>query len=697
MGDLQNVAAPPKVLGLPENMNPLVFHGFTGLNTKASRPAITDTETSWCFNWMPLGPDNIRTLYDVGAPIFTANSGASVSAFYFGNIADKPICVSFNNNGSITQINTSTKVTTSMAGAGTIANPTNQIGMSQWGSQFILICAPQTNGYFIWDGTVFYQSGTIGPFVTITNGGNGYTSSPTITAFGGQGSGPTFTSTVTSGGQVSSITVTGAGTGFDSSDIVALAFTGGGIGTAATAVATAVLNSTNGVGAIAVVTGGSGYTGAVKVQLLGGGGIGATATAVAASTGGAISSVTTVTPGQLYQDPPTVYITDVNNPVAQATVAIMPFGIQGTAIETFQSRVWIANGSAPSTPPPKSLVVFSAPGSPTDFSVIDAAGTFVSTDSFLRVGYHALKQSNGFLYLVGDSSINYISGIQVSAGITTFSNLNVDPQIGSPWPNSAQVYSRSIVMANTFGIHALYGGAVQKVSSPLDGIYTTVPAVGNPPTIAGIVPSAAVTIIFGIHVYALLLPIIDPFTQKQANQLMCWDGSKWFTAQPSTTLTQIASQEINSSLTAYGTDGHSIYPLFQTPSNAINKVLQSKLWDTPTYMLTKNSMTLFGLFKSNDNNQSTFTVTIDTENNSSSPITLTNVFGATWTATGGVVANWTATGGLPVTWQATGTGALAPTTINASGVIMGLGVQTTATDVTLISMTLLAQQTATNW
>jgi hypothetical protein len=695
-GEFQNPAAPQKIPGFPENFSPLVFSGFAGLNTKATRPAIEDQQMAWTDNWMPLGKSNLRTLYDVGSPIFTAATGASVSAFYFANIADTPISVVFNSNGSITQVNTTNNVTKAIAPAGTIADPTKTMSIAQWGSQYIAICAPQTNGYFLWDGNVFYAPGTIGPAVTISNSGLDYTSVPTITPFGGFGTGATFSSTVASSGSVTQITVTNAGSGYGATDVVGLAFSGGGSNTTARGTVTI---SGGLVQSIAVAVSGSGYTqSSVNVSLQGGGGIGATASATVGA-GGAITSYTVTNSGNGYTSAPTVIVTDPNNPVAQATVNIMPFGIQGTAIETFSNRVWIANGDAPSTPPPKSRVVFTAPGSPTDFSVGDGAGAFVSTDSFLRVGYHSMKQSNGFLYLIGDSSVNYISGLQVTGTppITTFSNLNVDPQIGSPWPNSVQVYSRSIVFANTFGIHALYGGAVQKVSTPLDGIYTTVPAVGETPTIGGLKPSSAVTIIFGIHVYMLLLPIIDAFTGQQVNKLMCWDGAKWWTAQPSVTLTQIASQEINSLITAYGTDGHSIYPLFQTPSNGITKVLQSKLWDNPSYMMTKNSSTLFGLFKSNDTNAASFNFTVDTENGSSSPVTVTNVFGVTWTATGGVVASWTATGGLPVTWQAAGLGQLLPTTINASGVLMGIGTTSTATDVTLISLTLLAQQTSPNW
>src|SRR5262249_13389225 len=157
------------------------------------------------------------------------------------------------------------------------------------------------------------------------------------------------------------------------------------------------------------------------------------------------------------------------------------------------------------TVPPKNRTIFSSPDSPVDFG--NGGGAFQSTDSFLRVGYHFLKQSNGFLYLGGDSSMNYISGVSTSSGtatspipITTFGNQNVDPQLGSPWPSSVQVFSRNIVFANSIGIFVSYGGAITKASIPLDGFYDSGPIFGS-----GLNFSAAVANIFSVPVYMLLL------------------------------------------------------------------------------------------------------------------------------------------------------------------------------------------------
>ena len=705
---LQTPGKPPGGRNYPKSFQPIVFDGFKGLNTKPTRPGIGDQEMFWCDNWMPLGEKNLRTLYDVGTQIYAAPSNDGVAFFGFGNLADTQICVTFLSSGGITQTNTLTLASSTIAPANTILNTGAPIALNQWGSQYILMAAPQTNGYFIWDGTLFYQAGTLGPVVNISSDGDTYNSSPNMNVIVGRTlatgtsghivyAGGAFSATVSSGGQVETITVINQGSGYTATDIAMVAFSGGGAGTSATAIISAILNSAGGVTALSVLTGGSGYQqSSIALSLQGGGGIGATATATVSL--GSVVSAAVTNSGLGYLSAPTVIVTDANNTVAQATVPIMPFGIQGTAIEMYTSRVWVTNGAALTTPPLKNITFFTAPGGPADFTTTNGGGSYLNNNSFARVGYHGLKQSNGFLYEIGDSSVDYISGVTTSGTppVTTFNNQNIDPQIGSPWPNTIQVFSRAIVMGNTFGIHALYGGAVQKVSNQLDGIYTTVPSVtvadGQGPFVGGIIPSGAVSIVFGIHIYCQLLPIVDTYTGDTVNKILCWDGQRWFTYQPSITMTQIASQEINSVLTAYGTNGTAIYPLFDTPSNSINKVVQSKQWDTPSYLMIKHIQRVLGLVKANDDNVDTFSISVDTENGSKS-VTVTNAFAATWYNNANQVATWLTNSLMAATWlTAIDTATPFVEGIDTSGTIVGLTFATDAMDMTIISLMMTGQQ-----
>lgn len=674
-----NPGAPDNTPGMTETPSFLTFDGFAGLNTKPTRPAIEDQEMFWCDNFMPLGKNNLQVMYDVGPAIYTATSAGSVEYINFANFGSTAYGYVFLDDGSIVQVDVQTSVTTTIAGAGTIIDPEEAIGFSQWAGQYVLIAAPQDNGYFVWDNTNFYEAGTLGPIVTMLNDGLDYTGIPTMAAFGGAGSGATFTATVTNG-SVTNVKVTSPGSGYTVNDVVIVTFTSGGSNTTATATASI---SGGAVTSIHVSNSGTGYTGTTLIAIQGGGGTGATAT-VSSLTGGHIASIAVGSGGEGYTSSPTVIITDANNPVAQAVVNIMPFGISGTNIEVYASRVWIANGDAPTDDPPRARVLFSAPSNPVDFSAADGAGAFVSTDSFLRIGIHALKQSNGFLYLVADSSDNYISGVTTSGSppVTTFNNQNIDPQVGSPWPNSVVVYSRAVMLANSFGVHAIYGGAVQKVSDQLDGIYPSVPV----STFNDFVPSAAVCIMFGVHVYVLLYPIIDPITGLQRNCLFCWDGKKWWTSTQSVEFIQIATQEVNSVMTCYGTDGTSIYPLFQTPSTTLLKQAQSKQWIKPGLFTQVKPTTCYGLVQPKSDTTAIISVNIDADIASAQYPNI-NTTEVQWINNFNDIVQWTNNSGQIVEWVSIGTNWFYKS-VNALGMLVGFTIYSTSEDFSLVSLAL---------
>jgi hypothetical protein len=674
-------ARPPQTPGFPSNPQPLIFEGFSSLNTRPTRPAIEDQEMFICDGWMPIGKNNLRTLPGAGTAWFEDtiySSGVTIVLVQFANIGSNPYAIIFLSDGSIDACRTDVASSTvNIAPAGTITDPSaTTMGISQWGSKYIIIVSTQTNGYFVWDGTNLFQAGGLGPGVDITDGGLDYTSSPTITAFGGEGSGATFTSTVKNG-SVDTITVTNPGSGYSYVDEVYLAFSGGGSNTTATAVATVSGSSLD---TVAVVNPGSGYTqSTTSVSLVGGGGTGASITIAVAS--GTVQSFSIAARGEGYTSAPTVVISDSGNTVAQAAVTVMPFGISGSAVETFTSRVWIVNGYK---------IEYSASGYVSDFNTADGSGVQPSTDSFLRIGFTQVKQSNGFLYLLADSSMNYISGVQTnsSTAITTFTNQNVDPQIGTPWPLSVQVFSRNVVFANSFGVHVSYGGSVTKVSSQLDGLFSTVSNFG------GFQPSSAVAVIFGIHVYMLLLPVIDQVSGQQVNKLLMWDGQRWWTAQQGPNLIQIATQEINSVMTAWGTDGQYLYPLFQTTSSALTKTVQSKLWDTPGYYYTKVPRRVFGLANYNEISDAPLSISVDS--NLGSTTSSQTVVGAalTWTNDTGATISWTNSTGATIVWGASGLSVFGFATAQP-GQLIGVTVSTTAPDVTLVSITVIEQNFST--
>lgn len=509
--------------GPPE---PQIFETFDGMNTTTSRPGVKDDQMWWCDGFMPIGPRFLRTLYDVGAPITFAGGTSAVVFFEFINIGVTPYCLSVHADGSIRATNTETFVVATIAAAGTITSPSRStVGISQYGAQYALIVADQTNGYFIWDGTTFYSPGQSAP--------------------------------------------------------------GGGT---------------------------------------------------------------------------------------------MPSSVGGTAVETYQGRVWIADGSN---------IIFSAPGEVADFATGSGGGSFASSDSFLRVRFTQLRQTNGFLYLIADSSVNYISGVQTSGSppVTTFTNQNADPEVGTPWGSAVTVFNRNILIANSFGVHVSYGAAVTKISDVLDGIYNTVTDFGS------FVPSVAKAIIFGKKVFLLLLPIVDPYTGQQVNKLLMWDGKRWWASAQSIVLTYIQYQEINSVLTAWGTDGSSIYPLFQQPGTGFTKVTQSKLWDKPgSIQFTKASSRIWGMFRYYSDESPELRISVDNETGANSQEFDLGPLELDWVNNADVPIVWS-NNDVPaatIEWTSAQEGivVLDPNFAVQNGVLTGLTVATEAADMAIIQLML---------
>lgn len=729
-----------------------VFEKFGTLNTKANRPAIKNEEFFYVDGWFPIGDGNLRTLYAEGSTLYSQATQIYVYPFNIGPISYIAV---FRSDGSATQVTVGSGVTKTIGPAGTFWSVTQTLpAAAQWQSKYLLIVS--TNGpsaYWIWDGNVLFSPGGLSPEVDITNAGSGYTSAPTVTAFGGSGSGATFVATVTDG-SVTGVTVTNPGTGYLPGDQVQLAFSGGGSDNQAIGTPV-VTTSSGGVSGVTVTAGGSAYsvntvvtfsgaggTGAAGIPLAtngvitgvqvthtgsgytsppgvaitdmgGGGGTGATAIsqiengqvtaitvtdggtgyigsptvtimgdgtgadAVANVTSGVITSFTITDPGLGYSFA-SVSITGGNN-AASATVNLMAIGVAGSTLETYQDRVWVANVTT---------VSFTAAESPTDFATSDGGGSYPATDSFLRARIVRMAQANGFLYQMGDSSINVISNVQTSGNpaTTTFNNSNVDPQIGTAWRDTVVAFGRALVFANPTGVYALYGGAAEKVSAPLDGLFSE--ASFNTGA-NGLVPTAAVATIFGIRCYILLFTTLDPYLGTMRNMMACWDGQKWFTATQLKTPVFLSTQEINSELSCWASDGANLYQMFQTPSTALTKTFQTKLLAVPSgYLVFKQINRVYVLAENNGGTiSSTITISIDTEMGNGA-LVISNVASNELIFVGTGPIQFIGAASLPLNFVSGGL-ALYGYTVGNYGRLFGLTFQTMSADMTLLSTTLL--------
>src|SRR5580658_4793313 len=209
---------------------------FGSMNLDDAPLAIQDSEFLWSENFLRLGNGNLRTAWDIGTPLLTAPGGKTIVSFFFYTLGANYFSAVFFSDGSAMQVNTMTGVQVQIGPPGTFFNSTNgQLpACAQWGTLYLLISNRNTtNDYWAWDGAILYTAGTAAPNgVNILSGGSQYTSNPTVTAFGGNGTGLVVVPTV-SNGSVINLEITNPGTGYQVGDVVQLSFTGGGSDTSA--------------------------------------------------------------------------------------------------------------------------------------------------------------------------------------------------------------------------------------------------------------------------------------------------------------------------------------------------------------------------------------------------------------------------------------------------------------------------------
>jgi hypothetical protein len=730
-------------LGLPDSYAVYSPFPFAGINQKDSIYAIADQEFVWCENFIKTGNGFLRTVWDRGAAIYTAPLGKTIVYHFFYNIGDVDYAAVFLSDGTAVQVATVSGAQTTISSvANTFYRGTDLPGCVQWGSRYLLIGNHNAvNDYWVWDGTILYGSGGLGPSVRLTSGGSGYSSVPTVSFFGGAGSGAAGYATI-SNGSVNNVVITNPGTGYLSGDIVQAIFSGGGApnsakltavltpgsvasisltnpgslytvapgvnitggggsgatahailgpnivasvavgaggtgytsanvvfsgggggsgaaatatvgggavtaitmtnfgfgytsaptvtitgpGTGATATATlggspvasividtagtgftsapavgftgggggsgaaaTALLATNGVASVTIVDGGGGFATAPTLSFQGGGGSGATATAQITS--GVITGVTVTNSGSGYTSVPAVIVQSGVSANASGTASLMPFGVNGNALETYLSRVWVFHPLDTTTVPSSDSFVVSAPGSFTDFSLIDGGTVYQSSDSFLRKQYTAARQSNGYLYPIGDSSVEVISNVQTSGNpvITTFNYQNADPETGTTFKDTVQSIGQTILFTNSNGSYAIRGGSVAPISQKMENVFDKAVF---PPSSGALTPSSAVCFMHKIKFYCVLMTITDPFTALPRNVITLWDQAGWYIGTQTTNLTFISSQIVNSDRRAWGTDGLSLFQLFTTPSATLEKFFVTKQYGADKHFIVKQSFNI---------------------------------------------------------------------------------------------------------
>lgn len=642
----ESLRADPKIKDKQEKTTAtLVFRDFAGINTQSPRESISDQQFAWLENAMPIGSGNMPIL---------SQRGPFVGSY--GNLTAPPLYAaqaSFNGNdylfalfqaSGFFQLNLTTGAVVQIATAGKF---TSQMQIAQWNNQGILIIDPIA-GYYDFNVTATGAltqiaggaTGTVGS-VTVTTPGSNYTSPPAV-AFSGGGFTTVATAISTLG--VNTATVASGGGGFfdpefnktfgfiyQVGDILTL--TGGSFTTAAVLQVTSVTTTGSNSG---VITGAS-------IQSIGSYSSVPTGN-VKVSPGNAsftinwlVSGVTVQNGGAGYTTAPGVSFTGGGGSGAagNSTLGSVAGGQVGTSIATYAGRVWIGNGRT---------VTFTDVAKYNSFG--GAGGSLTISDSTLHKNVTQLFTSNGYLYIFGDDSIDILSNVQVVSGSTQFSRVNITTSVGTTFPSSVFSYLRSIVFANNTGFYALSGSTPEKISSALDGLLPfidfTRPVYGSPTELNGILCAS-----FSFY-------FTDNFTQqfngKYRSAIAIFFNGKWFIASQTTTSQVVLSAPINGVYTSFLAENNgNVYPCF-TGANAAQAIIQTKLWDFGEPILDKQGLRA-GLGAIFDNQQQ-ITCTMDTEYNSYPlNLSLTNQFTVQWINNANQVVQWVNNSNVPVGWS----------------------------------------------
>jgi hypothetical protein len=707
-----------------------VIKNFKGLNTKANRTAIDEEEFAWIENAMPIGFGNIKIVPSQSALISgntVVNFGNTVTALTSTNINVSNYLLAFESNGRAEFYNLTSSTLGNVASSGTFSG--SGITTAQYNNERVLIGDP-SNGLYNWDGNTIVSIGSVG-VIGITDPGSGYTTAPTITLGAPNEAGgvqATAVATITTGsGGLASINVSSGGSGYTTVPgvtigapnlvggiqaeasatisggiVVAVVITNAGSGytsapsvtfSSGAAAATAVLN-TGTVNSITLTNAGTGYTSPPTITITGGGGSnaaaiasistfktgtvsvlvtnggagytnaantvvtfsgsGSSAAGTAILSGGQVTQVIMTNPGSSYTSNTTVTITGggaTNNAVATAVTNLD----QIVDVATFSGRTWVAAGRT---------VYYSAAGSYSDFTSV-SAGTFVFTDSTLNGNIQAIISANNFLYVFGDDSINVISDLRVTAtGTTLFTNTNVSASVGSKRTYAIFPFFRALLFMNDYGMYSLVGSTTSKISDAMDGVFPyidfTKPVTGGQVLLNNILCAA-----FNFYLNSSFPTSIS--TGDRYVQAVFFE-KKWFmTSQGS--LNFINSAPLAGNINLYGVADTALFKLYGSATGNVASTIKTALSPMKDPIRTKQALK-FGI-EATLTDAATFTITVDSEQGSSPPYTLTNT-SVTWYNNSFVTISWVNNSSQTIGWLTSNGYALYKSDAQQYGKYLGL-------------------------
>jgi hypothetical protein len=443
-----------------------ILREFEGMNNLAAREAINDNEFSWLENLMPIAPGVLcpvpTALLEPGAVSETtratyattfSTNGASFGFVVFAGSGNAYIVELFAGF-------TWTRIYTGGLNSG-------QTYATAYNNQGLLIVDP--TGY--WDygvttpGVLTPQNNTVsGTTPIIVNRMPGASSLKQVVAALGPASGATFQTVY----EVVLVALTSGGSGYAVGDTINL--TDNNPTTPAQIIVATIAGSgpTGAVTGITLASGGS-YPGPTSLTPTVTGPSGAVTSTTGAGAGAEFSptcqaiACNVLTVGTGYTGG-TVSDEQSSSGTVYDSWSIESSGIiSGTSIATYAGRVWIGYGRT---------VYFTDIDRYNSFGGV--GGFFSIPDSYLVGSITVLFGANNYLYIFGQSSIDALSNVTVSAGVTSFSRINVVADVGCSAPASVCAYYRAIVFYHSSGVYLLAGATPEKISEKISGIIQNV-------------------------------------------------------------------------------------------------------------------------------------------------------------------------------------------------------------------------------
>lgn len=329
-----------------------------------------------------------------------------------------------------------------------------------------------------------------------------------------------------------------------------------------------------------------------------------------------------------------------NWPGSGAVTLISGTGVptSGTDIAVAFDRVWIVQGR---------LITFSGADdySAASFTVANGAGSLALTDPALRNTVTRLYSQNSYLYIVGPSSIAAISDVYVPSGASPptplFTNTTIQNIIGSDQPGSFFPLGRGFCFANKYGAWALYGVQAEQISKDIDGTWKYIN------TGLQISAGAAVSnnkICGGFLVQRLN----DPNFGSNTVVAMYFDEKWWFANYGS--LTFIGGGLVSNQPALFGLIANKLYQLFADPTTGPATVVSTPLWPMEDNLADKEVIRA-GFEVTVSVFSGSFTMTVDTVNNSQQAVALAANGGVAWQNNAGNVVSWQNNSGVTVLWN----------------------------------------------